>query len=503
MSGRRQAGFKAKKAVSALLIAALAFASAFCGGPALASRIVYDDSCIDIHSQAAEIRFIMDYTQYINIAVYRNASEAAISGGSTVAPPIGFIAKLYEAQGAQPLAPHPYNPCAIDGSHHAGGSDDELNYRMYTGPVPPFTPVFPFSLPSSAPGEGNAGQEGAADETSEGGAIYPLSGGEGGEDQTAGGGGRADSEEDRAGEGIQAGEEIPAEGGRADGDGQGGEGDQAASGEEGRAGEGDQAGEEIPAEGDRADGDDQAGEENRAGGEGQAGEEEQAGGEAPPAFEAVSGAGGPVITITSVKIIDRDELERRRSDAGEGSFSPLSMPEEFSSPSALEYDPVTGENVLYWDGRYNKNAGTGAAPDWYPVTPASGDDDWVMPIINIEPVGYPWKNVNQSCYAQSDGMGGTYTVHAPGENWEWTNHVNYYARVGALQIDFRGEKVFLVTRPKELSREIKDFLTNYKNGLFGDISLEDLELERRRQSPATIGGGFPLPKRSAAGAIPR
>ncbi|MDR1572081.1 MAG: DUF6531 domain-containing protein, partial [Clostridiales Family XIII bacterium] len=455
--------FLPRKGVALLTAAALALAILPIGGGAFAAKMPPGSDSIDLHSEVAEIRFRMDYTQYVNIAVYQNASDAAINNNQVAAPPLGFVTKLYEAKGAAPLAPHPYNPCILDGKHHHPGGDyGEPAYRKYTGPVPPFSPVFPYSAPTAptAGPEGEGATPGGMGQPPEPAAkgiieeapiplLYALETGAGEAGPGAG--------EARADSGPEAGGQAEA----------GGAADDAADDAADAATGGDAGGDKPAAAGDAAAGE-TADETTGPAPTGDA--------DADPATgAALDGAEGghegdepeyapltdrPLIEITSVRIVDRKELAGERG-AGEMArdFSPLALPTDPTTPSAIWYDDTTGENVLYWDGRYNRNSGTGLAPDWLPAVPKSGGDDWAMPVISIEPVGYPWKNVNQSCFL----------AHHPGEAWEWTAQPKHYVSSGAIRLDLRGGSMLLAMAPGELGGEIQGFLDGYGNGLYAGV----------------------------------
>lgn len=186
------------------------------------------------------------------------------------------------------------------------------------------------------------------------------------------------------------------------------------------------------------------------------------------------------VEINSIRVVDKEDQrsigkmppnrEEGNAYAVEGGISLFSDPPEAEKNKlVIDGDPsVDGGTILYWNGRVDRSLDhNSTTTGWYPVLD-NPKENWRGVIIVIEPIGFPWKNVQQSCQTVPDGFGGTTIVHNRGENWEWSSL--FPAKAGLFYLD--GNTWFLGPL-NELTPCINLFLEMYYNG---DITLEELML---------------------------
>jgi len=88
-----------------------------------AARIDLSIMDVNVHEERLEVRFWLEYAQYINIAVFYVDGFDEIENRPIRGDRIGYIIKDYFANGSTTLNPMAYDPCPVrephTPSHHA------------------------------------------------------------------------------------------------------------------------------------------------------------------------------------------------------------------------------------------------------------------------------------------------------------------------------------------------------------------------------------------------
>ncbi|MCL2391952.1 MAG: DUF6531 domain-containing protein [Oscillospiraceae bacterium] len=508
-----------------------------------AARIDLSIMDVNVHEERLEIRFWLEYAQYINIAVFYVDGFDEIENRPIRGDRIGYIIKDYFANGSTTLQPMPYNICpAGEPLHHLAGMYippelRDMEYRRFTGTLP-----VPLMNPWDRPGGPIMLRETLLPDEEEEEALeeepyipeeleepeepenYPADE-ENGETNETGengidngeienGNGTESTDNDASGiyEYEEAGEytvsqsttgllglgtagtspflaDIFVSAGDEDGTGAGsanGYGDGAPeNGTDPGIGSGNPENGEEPAD---ENGNEEY--ENGTNGYGTGNEtgepdkedengldevkEEEEEEELPERLERPEYDFSNVVTNQvrgfSARTVGREELMERFSHrafgiqpfaAGAWDRDDMGLP--ILPPTLIEPDfehEDEGWTTLLWDGSYDRNAGTGLEPDWYPVLTRM-DQNWNNILIVIEPIGFPWKNERPECVV----INNVYHRDA-GANWEWTSKFPYEAG-----IFFLDGSTWLLAPMGELPRCVLRWLMLYRNG---PVTLEEL-----------------------------